>query len=56
VRVPGRPVLWTGAHATVVSAPADRGGSEALVRLTFVEELRIQPGHVLASPCHENVF
>lgn len=56
MRVPGRPALRTDASVTVVSASADRHGGEALVRLSFAEKLRIEPGHVVAAPCHENVF
>jgi hypothetical protein len=56
LRVAGQPVTRTGARASVVSAPADRNGGEAMVRFTFAEELQIAPGHVLAAPCHENLF
>ena len=31
-------------------------GGEGLVRFTFIEERQIQPGYVLAAPCHDNMF
>lgn len=55
LRIPGHPARRVEACATVVSAPAAAGG-EALVRFSFIEEGQIQPGHVLAAPCHDNVF
>jgi hypothetical protein len=55
LRIPGQPPRQTDACANVVSAPAVPGG-EALVRFSFVEAGQIQPGYVLAAPCHDNVF
>lgn len=55
LRIPGQPPQQIDACANIVSAPAIPGG-EALVRFSFVEELQILPGYVLAAPCHNLVF
>lgn len=55
LRIPGQPPQQIDACANVVSTPAIPGG-EALVRFSFIEERQIQPGYVLAAPCHELVF
>jgi hypothetical protein len=55
LRIPGQPPQQVSACANVVAAPAIPGG-EALLRFSFTEERQIQPGYVLAAPCHDAVF